>query len=38
MAETVKISQLAKDLDVKSKDIISIFAELNMTKQTGGTL
>ncbi|MBR5295263.1 MAG: translation initiation factor IF-2 [Clostridia bacterium] len=38
MAETVKISQLAKDLEIKSKDLIAIFAELGMTKQTGGAL
>ncbi len=38
MADTVKISQLAKDLEIKSKDLVAIFAELGMTKQTGGTL
>ena len=38
MAENVKISQLAKDLEIKSKDLIAIFSELGMTKQTGGTL
>ena len=38
MAETVKISQLAKDLDVKSRDLTAIFTELGMTKQTGGVL
>ncbi len=38
MAETVKINQLAKDLEIKSKDLISVFADLGMTKQTGGTL
>ncbi len=38
MAETVKISQLAKDLEIKSKDLVAIFSELGMTKQTGGTL
>ncbi|MBE6712402.1 MAG: translation initiation factor IF-2 [Ruminococcaceae bacterium] len=38
MAETVKISQLAKDLEIKSKDLVALFTELGMTKQTGGTL
>ena len=38
MADTVKISQLAKDLEIKSKDLVALFAELGMTKQTGGTL
>ena len=38
MANTVKISQLAKDLEIKSKDLVAIFGELGMTKQTGGTL
>ena len=38
MADTVKISQLAKDLEIKSKDLVAIFADLGMTKQTGGTL
>ncbi len=38
MAETIKISQLAKDLDVKSKDLVAIFSKLGMTKITGGTL
>ncbi|MBQ3076107.1 MAG: translation initiation factor IF-2, partial [Clostridia bacterium] len=38
MAETVKISQLAKDLEIKSKDLVALFSELGMTKQTGGTL
>ncbi len=38
MAETVKISQLAKDLEIKSKDLIALFSPLGMTKQTGGTL
>ena len=38
MAESVKISQLAKDLDVKSKDLVTIFSKLGMTKITGGTL
>ena len=38
MADTVKISQFAKDLEIKSKDLVAIFAELGMTKQTGGVL
>ncbi len=38
MAENVKISQLAKDLEIKSKDLVAVFSELGMTKQTGGTL
>ena len=38
MAETVKISQLAKDLEIKSKDLVTLFTELGMTKQTGGAL
>ena len=38
MAETVKISQLAKDLNVKSKDLVGLFTRLGMTKQTGGVL
>ncbi len=38
MAETVKISQLAKDLDIKSRDLTALFTELGMTKQTGGVL
>ncbi len=38
MAETVKISQLAKDLEVKSKDLVAVFSQLGMTKQTGGVL
>ena len=38
MAETVKISQLAKDLEIKSKDLVALFTTLNMTKQTGGVL
>ncbi len=38
MAETIKISQLAKDLDIKSRDLTALFTELGMTKQTGGVL
>jgi len=38
MAETVKISQLAKDLDIKSRDLTALFTDLGMTKQTGGVL
>ncbi len=34
----VKVSQLSKDLAVKSKDLVALFSELGMTKQTGGTL
>ena len=38
MADTVKISQLAKDLEIKSKDLTAVFSDLGMTKQTGGVL
>jgi len=38
MAKTVKVSQLAKDLEMKSKDLVSLFTPLGMTKQTGGVL
>ena len=38
MAETIKISQLAKDLNLKSKDLVGLFTRLGMTKQTGGVL
>jgi hypothetical protein len=38
MSEAVKISQLAKDLEIKSKDLVSLFSRLGMTKQTGGVL
>ena len=38
MAQNVKISQLSKDLEIKSKDLIGLFAPLGITKQTGGTL
>ncbi len=38
MGQNVKISQLSKDLEIKSKDLIGLFGELGMTKQTGGTL
>ena len=38
MAENLKISQLAKDLEMKPKDLIALFTELGMTKQTGGSL
>ena len=38
MADTVKISQLAKDLEIKSKDLVALFTELGMTKQTGASL
>ncbi|MBQ4036799.1 MAG: translation initiation factor IF-2 [Clostridia bacterium] len=38
MAETVKITQLAKDLEIKSKDLVALFTTLGMTKQTGGVL
>ncbi len=38
MAENLKISQLAKDLEIKPKDLIALFTELGMTKQTGGSL
>ncbi len=38
MADTVKISQLAKDLEIKSKELVALFADLGMTKQTGGVL
>ncbi len=38
MAGNMKISQLSKDLEIKSKDLVALFSELGMTKQTGGTL
>ena len=38
MADTVKISQLAKELEIKSKDLVAVFSDLGMTKQTGGVL
>ena len=38
MADTVKISQLAKELEIKSKDLVAVFSDLGMSKQTGGVL
>ena len=40
MAEQVKVkvTQLAKDLEIKSKDLVELFGAVKMTKQTGGTL
>ncbi|MBQ3866124.1 MAG: hypothetical protein II776_04425, partial [Clostridia bacterium] len=40
MAEQVKmkVTQLAKDLEIRSKDLVDLFSRVKMTKQTGGTL
>ena len=34
----VKVTQLSKDLALKSKDVVALFGEVGMTKQTGATL
>jgi len=38
MSESVKITQLAKELEIKAKDLVALFSRLGMTKQTGGVL